>query len=148
MNAMTNAMRTAGMKTPTVMYRIWNWLKDHPEKTAEDITKALGSTYPLNTQITDMYRRGMLTVYKDKSPHNNGLGFRNTVFRYSVVNVREYVLLPTPKKKTVVDIGRASTVQALVPQQVEPKKAKVELTEAEEFAAYLEFKALKKAMKK
>lgn len=101
MNTMTTALQEAGIKTPTVMYRIWNWLKDHPEKTAEDVTKALGSSYPLNTQLTDMYKRGMLTVFKDKSHKKLITGAHPMVFRYSVANPREYVLLPKPKKKSV-----------------------------------------------
>lgn len=101
MNSMTTALQEAGIKTPTVMYRIWNWLRDHPEKTAEDVTKALGSKYPLNTQLTDMYKRGMLTVFKDKSHKKLITGAHPMVFRYSVANPREYVLLPKPKKKSV-----------------------------------------------
>lgn len=156
MNAMTNAMKEAGIKTPTVRYRIWNWLKDHPEKTCEDITKALGSTYPLDTQIGDMYKRGMLTVYKEPSRKTNVTGAHPMVGRYSVANPKAYELLPLPKtekKKVVVDVSRAPTIKKLVEESAAvatpPKKtAKVELTEAEKFAAFLEFKALMKEMKK
>lgn len=154
MNAMTSALKEAGVKTPTVMYRIWNWLKDHPEKTAEDITKALGMSYNIQTQLLGMERRNMLKVYKDKSRKTGIKGIEYMVKRYSVVNPNEYVLLPMPSVKT----PKAKNVTAPAKQEtpyVNPhakpaveKAAKSALTEAEQFAAYLEFKALMKEMNK
>lgn len=161
MNAMTNAMREAGMKTPTVMYRIWNWLKDHPEKTAEDITKALGSNYPLNTQLSDMYKRGMVTIFKDKSHKITGAGIHPMVFRYSVANPKAYELLPLPAVHKKKDTKPSKPLPYVNPHALAAQKKaaddlllqsvgakpKAELTEAEQFAAYLEFKALMKEMK-
>lgn len=127
MNAMTNAMKEAGMKTPTVMYRIWNWLKDHPEKTAEDITKALGSNYTLATQLRDMYKRGMVTVFKDKSHKITGAGIHPMVLRYSVTNPREYELLPVPAvykkaKPKVVKLPPYVNPYSLAAQKKEAEK--------------------------
>ncbi len=158
MNAMTTAMREAGVKTPSVMYRIWNWLKDHPEKTAEDITKALGMNYSVQTQLLDMTRRGMLTVYKDKSRKTGIGGIEYMVQRYSVVNKGKYELLPKPKKHVPIAKERKFNLQISKSLANPPKLSdvlgtsvsdtpKVELTEAEKFAAFLEFKALTKEMK-
>lgn len=41
MNDMTIALTQAGVKLPTGRQRIWNWLKDHPHKTARDVLVAL-----------------------------------------------------------------------------------------------------------
>lgn len=41
MNDMTIALTQAGVKLPTGRQRIWNWLKDHPHKTARDVIVAL-----------------------------------------------------------------------------------------------------------
>lgn len=169
MNAMTNAMKEAGVKTPSIMYRVWNWLKDHPEKTVEDITTALGSSYNLNGQVSEMYKRGMLTVYKDKSRKTGLRGVAYMVKRYSVANPKQYELLPLPKRpapavepKKVTPIVTERAFDAAMRvieskaapafsdkqlvQKYMPKKA--EMTEAEKFAAYLEFKQLMKEMDK
>lgn len=152
MNAMTNAMNNAGIKLPSVKYRIWNWLKDHPEKTAEDITKALGMNYVPAAEIRDMELRGMLKAYSDVSRKKGISGFEYKIKRYSVTNATKYEILDKPAKHDTVKKPKAPTpafsnaelMRKYMPQ-AQPKKA--ELTEAEKFAAFLEFKALMKEMK-
>lgn len=150
MNAMTNALKEAGMKTPTVMYRIWNWLKDHPEKTAEDVTKALGMTYSVQTQLLDMERRGMLKVYSDVSRKRGLGGVEYKIKRYSVTNTSRYELLPRVKQVVRAELPKMIIGERGVSfpeMEARKPKAKVELTEAEKFAAFLEFKQLMKDMK-
>ena len=154
MNAMTNAMNNAGIKLPSVKYRIWNWLKDHPEKTAEDITKALGMNYVPAAEIRDMELRGMLKAYSDVSRKKGINGFEYKIKRYSVTNATKYEILDKPAKHDTVKtpkappavVPHAELVEKLV-HTPQPKPKKTELTEAEKFAAFLEFKALMKEMK-
>lgn len=151
MNAMANAMKTAGVKTPTVMYRIWNWLKDHPMKTAEDVTKALGSSYHLGSTLWGMERRGMVVVFKDKSRKTGIRGVEYMLKRYSVKNAATYELVPLPSPKKQASAAKEAEfnrpmVEAAKQTYAAPKKDV--LTEAEKFAAYLEFKALMKEMTK
>lgn len=171
MTTMTNAMRDSGMKLPSIKYRIWHWLKDHPEKTAEEISKALGLKYTCSVEMLDLYRRGMATVFKDKS-HKKGItAFSYMVKRYSVVNVKEFELLPLPDMyKTKKEPAKTPPKLAVVAKPAAPKPEEAPapqqkqeaprvihaaasskrsaMTEAEQFAAYLEFKALMKEMGK
>lgn len=155
MNVMTYALKEAGMKTPTVKYRIWNWLRDHPEKTAEEITAGLAMNYPPAGELRDMEVRGMLKVFGDVSRLTGPNGMQYKIKRYSVVNTKEYEVLDRPrKKKFPVEVPKAAYTDVVSTGGLDPRnaptpkpKAKVELTEAEKFAAFLEFKQLMKDMK-
>lgn len=151
MNAITYALKEAGMKTPTVKYRIWNWLRDHPEKTAEEITAGLAMSYPPAGELRDMEVRGMLKVFGDVSRLTGPNGMQYKIKRYSVVNTKEYEVLDRPrKKKFPVEVPKMIIGERGVsfPEaEARKPKAKVELTEAEKFAAFLEFKQLMKDMK-
>lgn len=91
MNAMTEALVVAGVKVPTVRVRIFNWLKDHPEKTAEDIQKGLGLEYAPAQAIRNLELEGAIKAYSDKG--RNGYHIK----RYSVA----------VKVLSVTDTGRA-----------------------------------------
>lgn len=160
MNAMTNALKEAGMKTPTVKYRIWNWLKDHPEKTADDITKALGMNYAPAGELRDMELRGMIKAYSDVSRNTGPHGLTYKIKRYSVTDAKEYEVPDKPRKKKAPVVNphavnpHARYTDIVSTGGMDPRntpaprpKAKVELTEAEKFAAFLEFKQLMKDMK-
>ena len=96
MNQITVALKEAGMALPTQNQRIWNWLKDHPNKTTLEISKALNLTLGnVSSLISGMYKRKMVTAINDKSNSRRGV-----VGRYSVVG-REYELLPLPKQQVV-----------------------------------------------
>lgn len=91
MNAMTQALKESGVKLPPVKQRIWTWLKDHPDKTIEDVTKALGFSYSLGAQMLDMERAGLLKVYGDVSRAANPVtGYKQKIKRFSAVGT-EYV---------------------------------------------------------
>ena len=91
MSAVVNALRDAGVKVPTVKYRIWNWLRDHAEKTSDDVQKALGLAYPPSQSLVDMERDGVLKAYSDVSRKKGLKGVEYRIKRYSVVNKAEYV---------------------------------------------------------
>jgi hypothetical protein len=91
MTNVSNALRVAGVKTPTVKARIWNWLRDHPEKTSDDIQKALGLGYPPAQTLVDMERGGVIKAYSDVSRKQGLKGVEYRIKRYSVVNKDEYI---------------------------------------------------------
>lgn len=156
MNAMTHALTEAGVELPSVKYRIWNWLRDHPEKTTEDIKKALGLNYPPYAELVSMEKHSLVKSYGDVLRNKTFNGNPIKIKRYSVTNTKEYIQperkayvrkkATKQRKVTVVDVSRAPTVQAALAPKPVPEKAT--LTEAEQFAAYLEFKALMKEMGK
>lgn len=150
MTAMTNALKQAGMKTPTLKYRIWHWLKDHPEKTTEDVQKALGLNYSPYGELLAMETAGILKVYSDVSRKAGMKGIVYKIKRYSVVNANEYE--PPARKKHKSRADKVKLVPYVNPhaktEAEKPTQATTGLTEAEKFAAYLEFKALMKEMKK
>lgn len=97
MNAMTAALKEAGTPLPSLKFRIWNWLKDHPEKTADDVRVALGINYALQSFMVQMERAGILKVYSDLTRHTNAMtGARMKIKRYSVNNKEAYE--PPPRK--------------------------------------------------
>jgi len=160
MNAMTNALKEAKVELPSLKYRVWNWLRDHPEKTAEEIQKALGMPRPISGDMSVMEARGIVKVYSDISRKQGLKGVQYRVKRYSVVNKDKYELPPPPKKvkpkaapapkPVVVHKPSRPPVRDVLgtgPADTPKPKAKVELTEAEKFAAFLEFKQMMKEMK-
>ena len=68
MNAMTQALQAAGVKTPPQIQRVWMVLKDTyrtPGMTAVDVAKATGLSIPaVSSLLTDLYRRDMVTAVK------------------------------------------------------------------------------------
>lgn len=102
MNAMINALRESGVPVPTVKYRIWNWLRDHPEKTSDDIERALGLNYPPSAALRDMEEAGTVKVFSDMSKTINPVTRQPyKVKRFSVVNkdsFDETVRKPYPKR--------------------------------------------------
>ena len=154
MNAMTQAMSTAGIKMPPLNKRVWLWIKDHPEKTYTDIASALNvAPSTVASALTDLTARGMLTIYQDRSRKAGIGGMQYMVRRYSV-KYKEFELLPrlnTVKKVKAVQpapVAPAPVVRdVLGTGTADTPKTKAVLTEAEKFAAFLEFKALMKEMK-
>ena len=99
MNSIAHALKVSGMTLPPLNKRIWLWLKDHPEKTAEEIATALGEK--LNTvsaQMTNLRDRDMLIVFKDKSRKQGMAGIQYMVSRYTVKH-KVWEMLPRKHMK-------------------------------------------------
>jgi hypothetical protein len=112
MTAVSLALRIAGVKTPTVKARIWNWLRDHSEKTCEDVQKGLGLNYPPSQALVDMERDGILTAYSDMSRKIGITGVTYRTKRYSVTSKDEY---PETMRKTY---KRRAKVTPFMPVEV------------------------------
>jgi len=98
MNQITTALVAAGVKLPTVKQRIFNWLKDHPEKTRADIMKGLQFPYDPAQAISDMEHAGVIKYTSDINRHTN-----QKVKRYSVAVAtfpEGYIGPKKPQKKT------------------------------------------------
>lgn len=104
MNIIKDALNTAGIKLP-IKRRVWNWLRDHPNKTAREVATALNEKINIvQTELRDMSMRkmvkGSITLHK---PYR-GTG-RKSVYEYTVTT-NEYELLPyatlnAPSQSTV-----------------------------------------------
>jgi biotin operon repressor len=93
MNAMTQALKTAGVKTPSQYQRIWQWLKDNGPNSVKTLASELKiADTSVAAAITDMKRRGMVIA----KPQVDARGKRMAMW-YEAVG-REYELLPLPKK--------------------------------------------------
>jgi hypothetical protein len=116
MNQIITALKTAGVPLPSVKYRIWNWLRDHPEKTVTDIEKGLGMSYPPSQALLDMERGGVIKAYSDRTRATGHSGQSYKIKRYSVVNKLDYVNTPLSSlkpnaKHTIPPMGAAKFAQ-------------------------------------
>ena len=120
MNQITQALANAGVKLPPVKYRIWNWLRDHPEKTVTDIEKGLGLAYPPAQALVEMERGGVLKVYSDMSKKTGPHGMIYKIRRYSVVDKLNYVDTPASSLKKPKATAKVTSYPIAQP---EPPKA-------------------------
>lgn len=83
----------------TQMQRVWEWLKDHPGKTAKDLTAEF-KLKSVTSLLAQMGHRKMLTM-ELRPYHKTG---RNVGHYYVASNMQAYELLPLVKpKKQVVE---------------------------------------------
>lgn len=135
MNQLTEALKDAGVPIPPVKYRIWNWLKDHPEKTKEEIKKGLGLGYEPAAERRALEENKVLKVYSDVSRHINPVTKAHyKVKRYSVTNKLEFeqpLRKPYKKRKpqgTEGVIGGTSKAPAQVVKDIAAALSKPEPT--------------------
>lgn len=110
MNTMAPQLKAAGVALPPLKFRIWNWLKDHPEKTCLEIKAGLGISYEPGQALIELERGGVVKVYSGVNRLTN-----YKIKRYSVVNSKEFVNV------TLGDIAAMkpkAPVLASVPQTV------------------------------
>jgi len=134
MNDVSVALKTAGVKLPTLKKRIWLWLKDHPDKTYREIAHALNvRKTDCATQLGVMENRGMLSRVKGTLRHSSASA-------WSVV-FDEYELLP-PRARALNPLDRPISTQLIRPQPVvAPGKIDVSsLKLSEARALYVELK--------
>lgn len=91
MNAMTQALKTAGVKTPSNNQRIWQWLKDNGMHTVDAVSKALGiQKQSAQAAMHDLLVRGMVEKHKRVDARLSPLASN-----YEALG-KEYELLPRP----------------------------------------------------
>ena len=116
MNQLTMAMKQAGVALPPQNKRIWLWLKDHPSKTTKELSSALNMPLGIvSTLVSDMYKRGMVSVVRVPTTTRHG-----SVGRYSTIG-REFELLPKVKVKAKPALAPVPVSQPVVEKQ-EPVK--------------------------
>lgn len=103
MTAMEEAMKKV-MKVPSRTERIFNYVKDHPDVTAETVRKALKmEASSVSSLLCQLEQRKMLSSV-DKSMRvnsSNGKSMVRNVAHYTAI-IGEYELLPKPKKVVAV----------------------------------------------
>ena len=128
MTLMEDKLRAAGVRVPPILERIWLWLKDHPQHTAADISKAikLGKNQ-VASAMYDLDRRNMVEHSMDALIIR---GMRRTVKVYSI-NPRmhgAYELWPAKNKMVGViekqqEESAKRAVQAVMDAAVERSHA-------------------------
>lgn len=94
MNSITQALQTAGIKTPSQYQRIWQWLKDNGPNTVDVVAKALNiKKQSAQAACHDLLNRGMLEKQKRYDARMSPLACNYTALG------KEYELLPRPLKK-------------------------------------------------
>lgn len=134
MNAMTQALKTAGVKTPSQYQRIWQWLKDNGPNSVKTLASALNIPPPSATAaVQELRQRGMVIA----KPQVDARGKRMAMW-YEAVG-REYELLPLPKKAapaaaaTTVAAPRTDITYASIVLRVPRGVAKIYEDHAKEF---------------
>lgn len=123
MNSITEAMKKAGISVP-LNRRIWLWLKDHPGKTSKEIALGLNSKLGnVSPTLTNLYRRGMVTMTKETLTHRSNAKGRKVISTYRAVGDK-FELLPV--KKTVKVNGPKITVATPKPKPVIKKKFSID----------------------
>lgn len=117
MNAMAAAV-TKALKVPSRMERIFNHVKEHPNITAAACGGALkmeGNTS--SSLMSQMAARGMLSWKDVPLRVRSGKGFATLPVKHYSVALREYTLLPVPKKgaKPAKKFAKTEVVQTPAP---------------------------------
>ena len=100
MNAISTALKDAGVKLPPLNKRVWLWLHDHPGKTAKEIAVALNAKYSdTATQLNSMNNRGMVERVETVK-QQRGQGERSRAYVYTTKGNR-YELRPLKKVQKV-----------------------------------------------
>lgn len=122
---MEDALKKAGIRTPTQFERVWRWLKDHQGKTSSEVAVGtkLDSPGLVSTILSQMENRKMIYSALEYRRHTKGAKRNHIKCWYTVVSLKEYVLLPKTKKITVP--RTPATVLPSTPEvlkmEVEPK---------------------------
>jgi len=107
MNALTQALKTAGIKTPSQNQRIWQWLKDNGMNTVDAVSKALGiQKQSAQAAMHDLLMRGMVEKHKRVDARLSPLASN-----YEALG-REYELLPRPAAKKVKPVPQINKYPA------------------------------------
>jgi hypothetical protein len=105
MNIIKKALNDVGIKVP-IKRRIFNWLRDHPNKTSREIATALNERVEwIQTELRDMTTRSMIKSKPVLHRPYRGSG-RKSLLEYAVA-ISEYELLPLPRSIANVKIDPA-----------------------------------------
>ena len=67
MNDITTALKTAGVKLPSQMKRVWTYIKDHPNSTRDTLIKALKlPSGGVSSLLSQMVNRKMVNRKKER----------------------------------------------------------------------------------
>jgi len=88
MNAMTEALKTAGVPLPSIAQILWKAIKESQGITRVELSKRLSHINPnsVNSRLHDLQKRGM--VYTKK------INFRNTYTNAYYTDMGEFRMLP------------------------------------------------------
>lgn len=103
MNAITHALKLAGVRTPTQPERIWRVIKDHPGITSSRVAEITGVPHNNTSSLAKtMVDRGMLTMdtqqLRVKGPRGSWIVRKVAVFTVDPRMNGEYEMRPAPLK--------------------------------------------------
>jgi hypothetical protein len=92
MTNVAEALKSSGLKLPSLTYRVWQWVHDHPGKSAKDISTAIKVKHSnVSSALSDMVRRKMVTREVDVAIQARWS--RQAPYIYKVTQ-KTYLLLP------------------------------------------------------
>jgi len=111
MNAISTAMKEAGVRLPPLNKRVWVWLHDHKGgKTSKEIAIAIAARHPdVATVLGNMHKRGM--VARSQRASRVYPGGRSTVWEWETLG-GQFELAPLIKKnaKPLPPVANVPTV--------------------------------------
>lgn len=123
MTQISDAMKAAGIKTPTHTQRIWNWLRDNPNHSCAQMSKVLNiNQASIATAVRDMVTRGMVvgTKTRMKIHRRNAASITKNVGVFTVEPSMRgvYELLPKKINKNATKMVASTTAPIPAPQAV------------------------------
>lgn len=143
MNSLPQALKAAGVKLPPIKQRIWLWLKDHPHKTARDLSVVMHlPVAQVCAQMLKMKQRGMVTARLEPA-RRPGMGRRS--FEYAAVGttyeLKHVSAGPTPNPTIHPGKGPSGPVVDVTNSTVHLTTVKVpDMPLARAYALYQELK--------
>ena len=99
MNQITQALKQAGVKVPSVTNRVWHYVADHPNVNCKTISQVLGlGLSETATSLNILVRRKMCSKHTVDMKVRAGNGWAVKGVLHYTVTVKTYELLPLPKR--------------------------------------------------
>ena len=120
MNQMTAALKSAGVKVPPVIERVWRYVADHPGVTSRTVSQVLGlKQSEASSQLVVLVHRRMCCEKKQVLKVRAGKGWTNRLISHYSVCIPNYELLPLPKVPPPVSVNIAKITEQVKPLSFE-----------------------------
>ena len=132
MNAITHALKIAGVRTPTQPERIWRVIKDNPGITSSRVAEITGVPHNNTSSLAKtMVDRGMLTMdtqqLRVKGPRGSWIVRKVAVFTVDPRMNGEYEMHPAPLKPKAAVITLAPEPKASITPAPAPTAPKTDI---------------------
>lgn len=113
---MEEALKAAGVPLKSLRERVWNWLKDHPEHSAEQLTALFNADKgQMASALSDLALRSMVVRTQILRPPGRRGPYKIWVYAVEPKMRGVYELLPAQKRLTARRVSKGITVGTLAP---------------------------------